>query len=243
MRAAVWVLLCLASLVAGCDEHDVRYDMARFDRAYIPALTLTASKDVTGMSILAVKRLKQDWEVLKIKNAAVLVPNGIATTVDGVLDRADMNITIGNFSATHNDLKEIRQLLYDARQKQQIDYFLDHLTVFQAQLDKVLKPIEGSAPEDISTKDIEAIARELPEAKRRWDVLMRAEFDRSVFLFSNEMEEALIALIKEEYRNIGDFQAALLSGNRKLIAKHALLIRQGYDSVFRMFGNYESVSL
>jgi hypothetical protein len=236
-------LMTIAVLVSGCKDQDIAYDMARFDRAYVPALVLTGSKDTTGQSVLAVKRLKQDWAVLSAKHAQVFAIDGAAEKVNSKLDRADMLITTGDFQGAHTELEEIRDVFLDARKRHGIDYFMDYLTEFHSTMEDIVSVAEGKDPSHISDADVSSMARLLPEASARWQALEKAPFDRGSFLFDKQTEKALRDAMAEEARAIDNLDAAIRSGNRKLIKKHALLLKKGYARVFKMFGNFESVSI
>lgn len=239
----LYALLTMSVLVSGCKEQDIAYDMARFDRAYVPALVLTGTRDTTGQSVLAVKRLKQDWTVLSARYAQVFVVGGAAENINGILDRADMLISTGDFQGAHRELEAIREILMDARKRHGIDYFIDYLTAFHSSLEKIVSVVKGREPADMTEEDERQIAGLLADARIRWQNASRAPFDRRSFLFDKQTEKALREVMAEEARAIENLEAALRSGNRKLIIKYALLLEKGYTSVFRMFGDFESVSI
>lgn len=232
-----------ALLVSGCNEQEVIHDMARFDRAYVPALVLTVTRDTTGQSVLAVKRLRQDWELLSAKYRQLFAGGDGADKVDGIIERADLLVTTGDFEGAHRELESIRGILQDARKSRGIDYFMDYLTPFHSAMEKVVSAVDGKEPKDITRLDVSVIEKMLPEAKARWRAVSAAPFDRKPFLFDKETEKALMEAIAAEAKAIGYLEAAVRSGNRKLIAKHAEMMKKGYYRVFRMFGNFDSVSI
>ena len=239
----IFALMALGILATACNEKDVIYDMARFDRAYVPALALTEEKDSTGQSVLAVKRLKQDWAVLSGKYAQVLALDGASEDINRNLDRADMLITTGDFRGAHKELEPIGSILLRARKKHGIDYFMDYMTAFHSSLERAVAILDNRVPATLTEEDVSVISGLLPDIRTRWNAVAEAPFDRTAFLFDKETETSLRSALAEEAKAIDNMDAALRSGNHKLIFKHALLLREGYQRVFRMFGNFESVSI
>lgn len=243
-RAVPVVLIMVWSFIlTGCQDKNVLYDMAMFDRSYIPALVLTSKKDTTGQSVVALKRLRQDWGVLTAKRAAVFAADARSEKIKEAIDRADSLVTIGDFKGAHTELESIREILLDARRQYKIDYYVDYLTVFHSTMEAMVSAVEGKAPGQLTGQDIATIKRFVPEARAQWNNVREARFSRGVFLFTRETKESLDVLVAQEARNLEDLAAAIRSGNHKLIIKHTLLIKKGYSSVFRMFGNFESVTI
>jgi len=235
--------LVLASLLFGCNEQEVLHDMARFDRAYVPALVLTGTKDTTGQSVLAVKRLRQDWDLLSAKYRQLFVAGDATGKVSGIIERADLLITTGDFEGAHRELQSISGILKDARKESGIDYYMDYLSQFSTTISKPVSAVMGKEPEDITGSDVESIAVMLPKARAQWNAVSNARFDRKPFLFDKQTERALMEAVAAETKAIENLDAAIRSGNRKLIARHSVLLREGFLRIFRMFGNFDSVSI
>jgi hypothetical protein len=217
--------------------------MAGFDRAYVPALSLTAGKDTTGQSVLAVKRLKQDWDILSAKHAQVFAIGGAGGKINAILERADMLVSTGDFKGAHSELEALGNVLLDARRRHGIDYFMDYLISFCSVMEDAVSDRDGRDPAAITEGDMRTLAGQIPGVRVRWNAVAEAPFDRKAFLFDKQTEAALRDAVAQEAKAIDNLEAALRSGNRKLVMKHILLLKEGYASVFRMFGNFESVSI
>jgi len=243
LRKVLPLVFSVAILVSGCNEQDVIHDMARFDRAYVPALVLTVTRDTTGQSVLAVKRLRQDWELLSARYQQLFAGGDAAGRVNSSIERADLLITTGDFEGAHRELRSVRSILHDARKSRGIDYYMDYLTAFQPAMEKAVSAVDGKKPEDITRLDVSVMEKMLPEAKARWRQVSAAPFNRKLFLFDKGTEKALMEAVAAEANALGYLEAAVRSGNRKLIAKHAEMVKEGFYSVLKMFGNFDSVSI
>lgn len=245
MRAGIIfaVIVSLSLLSAGCDDYDVIHDMARFDRAYIPALVLTSKKDSTGQSVVAVKRLRQDWMVLKAKYASMVGTGGTSDEVDSSIERADMLITTGEFAGAHKELESIREVLLKARRSHEVDYYLDYLTEFHSAMERAVDLVAGKEADAITKANIDTMRAILPDLRSSWQKVVEAPFDRRPFLFSRDTEKALMTAVDEAAMMIDDLEAAIRSGNRPLVLKHTMLVKKSYSRVFKMFGNFDSVSI
>ena len=237
------LLLLAAAMIVGCDEGEITHDMARFDRAYVPALVLTSTKDISGQSVLAVKRLRQDWELVSAKYSRIFTGGEASMNIGSIIERSDGLITIGDFAGAHAELERIRVLMMDARRRNGIEYYLDPLTVFHQSMEKMASRVSGKDHASITEEDIRAIAGMLPLARKQWQVVTDAPFKRGPFLFTRDNEAALMDAVAAEGRAIEDLGDALRSRNRRVIARHVLLLKQGYSMVLRMFGNFDSISI
>ncbi len=239
----ILLIVVLSMILSGCQKDEVYYDMARFDRAYIPALVLTSKKDNTGQAVLAIKRLRQNWGVLTAKQAAIFAADARAEKIKDALEKADALISVGDYKGAHMELEEIREIMMKARRQHKIDYYPDYLTVFHSTMETIVSTVEGKSPEQLTKQDIMTISRYLPQAKTQWTAVSNAPFDAEVFKFTKETKEGLDALVQAEFKNLEHLEAAIKSGNHKLIIKHTIKIKQGYSGVYKTFGNFESVSL
>ena len=238
-----YLLFITLIIVSGCREDEVMHDMARFDRAYVPALVLTGTRDTTGRSVLAVKRLRQDWELVSAKYAGIFRGGDTAMRISGIIEKADALVTTGDFEGAHAELERIRGLMMEARKSNGVEYYLDFLTDFHTTMEKMVSVVKDRDPSLMGTQDAEAIARLLPLARAQWKAVSEAPFSRGPFLFSRENEEALMEAVAAEAGAIEDLGAALRSRNMKLISRHTMLMKAGFARVFEMFGNFDSVSI
>lgn len=230
-------------LVSGCKEDDLLYDMARFDRTYIPALILSSGRDTSGQSIFAVKRLRQDWMLLEAKYSHMFTDGGEASSIGDIISRSDMMISTGEYQKAHTELEKIRGILLEARKKYGVDYYLDHLTEFHSTMERIVGVVRGKPVEEISASDINKMQGMLSMARVQWKGVEAAPFERSSFRFTEDDEKALMLAVAAQAKNIEVFDAALRSRNKKLIAMNAMKLKGGFLSVFRMFGDFESISL
>ena len=240
--AVISLFIFLSVAICGCNEDNTGYNMARFDRTYIPSLVLTAKKDPTGQSILAISRLKQDWELLKSINSDLFMGDGLME-IDRVIERANMDIATGDYKAAHMGLERIRDIMHDMRKQRGIDYFVDYLNEFHSVMETMVSALSGKQSADLTEGDIKIIWNNLPEARAKWQAVKNAKFERETFIFTKETAEVMRQSIKQQEKNIDILEAAIVSRNKKLIYKHTIMIKKGYSDIFKMFGNFDSVSL
>lgn len=239
----VYVVVIALLLASGCKEDVVQYDMARFDRSYIPALLMTGSHDSSGQSIMAVKRLKQDWILLEAKYPQLFSHGGEASAIGDIIGRSDMMITTGEYEKAHQELEKIRGSMYRTRKKYSIDYYLDYLTEFHFSMEKMLAIVNDKSIENITESDLVKMKAILPVLKAQWKSLEAAPFERTSFRFTQDSEKVLKREIAGQARNIEVLDAAFLSHNKKLIVMNAMKIKSAYVFIISMFGDFDSSSL
>ena len=233
LRAMSAALAALA-LLGGCAGNPVQESMASFDRAYIPALILTAKKDTTGQNIMAVKQLKLEWNLFRSRNPGLADEGGLAQGVEGLIREADGLMNIGKYREAHQRLVKIEKIMREARVAAGIVYFPDRLAEFH----DVMEEIVG-----VSSKSPARVSILMPDAIKAWRNVQKARFNRRFFRFTSDQKERLHKLIDDEAQLLEALLAAAASNDRKKVAGLANEVKAKFVTIYRMFGNFRGASL
>ncbi len=231
---AIYMALAALVLLGGCASNPVQESMASFDRAYIPALMLTAKKDTTGQNIMAVKQLKLEWSLFRSRNPGLAEEGGPAQGVGDLIRKADGLINVGKYREAHKTLIKVEKIMREARRESGIKYFPDRLAEFHDVMEKILGA-SSKSPARVSTL--------MPDAISAWRVVKKARFNRRFFRFTSDQEERLEKLIDDEAQLLKALLAAAVSNDRKKVAGLTSDVMAKYTAIYRMFGNFHGASL
>lgn len=236
--------LAVALLFWGCRDDGLISEMAGLDRAYVPALVLTASDDETGDAVMAVKNFKLEWLVFKSRVSAGRKDWGdVLREVEGMVMRADGDINAGDGAGAHEALEGVRQTMLRSRRAAGIEYFPDYLTDFQGVMEEIINAVQGKAPGSFGEADLKELGRDLHRAVHRWEKVQAAVFDGSVFGFGAAKERELKRHMDEEGAALEALRAALVRGDQSGIIEAARGIEPPFASAFRLFGDFGPVKL
>lgn len=146
------------------DQKDTIRDMARFDKAFIPAFFATWEGDGAGAHD-AVAQLEEAWETLKRKQFAGAAPEGMSDhdtdemqlLVDQVVARASRDM---GMAEAHMALVELRHALSKVRHAEGTPYILDHVVETQR--------FVATAAMHLARGDEQMVAETLSKAIASW---------------------------------------------------------------------------
>ena len=155
-----WIGMLVLSLLgtARIAHANIVADSAALDKAYIPALALT-NQNEPEKSKAAMAKLKDAWRVYAATYRAAKPSDrtwrqGFAD-IDSWLAQADATVTTGTRLAdAHDTLEYVRVTLMQLRQKNGIDYFLDHQTAFHEPMEEIVLTVKGKALDTLTPKDV-----------------------------------------------------------------------------------------
>ncbi len=231
---AMSAALAAMALAAGCAGNPVQESMASFDRAYIPALILTAKKDTTGQNIMAVKQLKLEWSLFRSRNPGLADEGGPAQGVEDLVSKADSLINVGKYREAHKTLIKVEKIMREARVEAGIKYFPDRLAEFHDVMEKIV---------GASSKSPARVSGLMPDAIKAWDNVQKARFNRRFFRFTSDQKERLERLIDDEAQLLEALSAAAASNDRKKVAGFAIEVKVKFVTIYSMFGNFHGASL
>jgi len=233
MRTLVVLLTFVIAITACSGKKSVISHNADFDRAFIPALALTGQAKPDGRSVMAVKQLKQQWEVLKARLPELVEKGAVGGRIEDLIMKADGLISARRNAEAHRALVEVSRLLIRQRTKHGIDYFPDKLMAFRDVMEMIVS----------SSGDPTVVSEFMPEAQARWAVAREAKFKPEDFRFTDERVEALKENMQAVDKVLLDLKAAAAGMNRPAMKKQARLLKKRFTKVYIMFGNFEASTL
>ncbi len=236
--------LAVALLFWGCRDDGLINEMAMLDRAYVPALVLTASDDETGDAVMAVKNFKLEWLIFKARVLSARKDwGGALGEVEGLVMRADGDINAGDGGGAHEALKGVRQVMLRRRRAAGIEYFPDYLTDFHGVMEEILVAVEGKAPGSFGEADLRRLRRDLHRAAHRWEKVRTAGFDKRVFGLGAAEEREFKRRVEEESAALEALRAALKRGDEAGIIEAAGGLAPPFLNAFKLFGDFSRVKI
>jgi hypothetical protein len=137
----------------------------------------------------------------------------------------------------------VREMMYDLRKGEGIDYFPDYLTEYDFSIRRVEEIMVGKTSAGLSGVDVARVKREMPLMTARWENVLKAEFDPRIFGFTPRQVKKLNKNLKMETHALTDFEGALSEGDRRAVVERFGQVKQRLADVERLFGNFEFVRL
>jgi hypothetical protein len=241
----VVILIAFVALLAffgGCKDIEVPRDMVRFDRALIPALMLTSDADTSGEAVMAVKGLKMEFFTLKSRYSKAGWDAELAEA-EALIVKADWEMSGGDHEVAHDSLRRLREVMYDLRKSEGMDYFPDYLTEYDFSIERVEEMMAGNTSAGLSGIEVARVKREVPLMQKRWQDVLNAEFDAEVFGFTPRQVEKLNKKLKRETHALADFEWALSNGDGRAVIESFEDLKQRLAEVERLFGDFAFVRL
>jgi hypothetical protein len=223
-----------AELVAG---------MVAFDRAYIPVLALS-NQNKPDASLRAMTVLDDQWLSFSRKFAARYPEAGWKQGVErtgAVLAASRALLKKGDLAGAHAALEEVRDIWVRLRESVSIPYYVDYLNRYHESMEEVTAVTSGRTPATLGEAQIEQLRSLLPEARRRWEAAVGADFDASMYGFSAARVESLRTAEQAVLQGIGQVAQALLKGDREVIIRTVEAMKPAFTKTFLMFGDFERV--
>lgn len=229
------------------NDVDMARDMVLFDRMYIPALMLTWQGQRTSASH-ALAELAVHWRGFRARYDDF---NPDDSYQDSDFDFIQLMIAEARDMVDQGeDLTEaarilggVRSVFLRLRRRNSITYFLDYLTAMYEPVKTIHRAAQDQTPESLTIAHVDEMRVALPEALRMWKKVARTSFNSELFGFDQERETQLYACIALEEKALHQLQEILATiktlANEARIIDTALQVRQGYDRVLRLFGDFE----
>jgi len=252
LLAAVGCLLALA----GCGKNATAKgqpiqvqvalsDMTAFDRAYIPALTLTDGDDVAKAK-KAMTLLLAEWDALHAKyiTAPTLTPQWRADfdNIDRMIKTADGYLRDDKpLQEAHGVLEGVRTVLKDLRLGYGIVYDPDLLTLFHEPMEAITLAVKDKTPAQLTADDLAAISEQYGYAASVWLQVTKAPFDPTLFKLTPEQDGKLRAEIKLETGALDELKAALDAGDKARVLDAASALQPHFTTIYTTFGDFSAV--
>lgn len=235
-------LLVLALLPVAASAAGLKEDMITFDRAYIPALSITNRVPQSADAKLAMDVMNVQWADFKKKYMAsqggdrqwqpdMQKIDGFIVAANGIVDSGK------DFVKAHEALEGVRLTFLEMRQRAKMSYYLDDLTRFHDPMEEIYLVAKGKSGEQLSDADIAKIQSEFPKADRLWAVVQKAVVDPA-FKLTEAQKESQAKLMAVETRLLDALKQALTAKDREGIAKNAQALRQPFSQLYVSFGDF-----
>ena len=224
-------------------QDDLLRDTAVFDQSYIPALLVTGQGKVE-QSQLAMKFLKEGWADYK-KEHYDSQPKDPKWKQDmekaeDYIMAADRFVAEGkDLPKAHEELEGVRELLMEARKRNNVAYYPDHLSEFHHYMEEIFDAADKKTPETLNDRDMEIIKKALPTAVASWEAAKKAKFDAQVFGFDPEKVQKMNQFHKAEEDALLALQEAIKKGDKAEMIKVATSLKGKFVAVYLLFGDFE----
>ena len=235
------LVLCSLATTAKADSELVK-DMIKFDQLYIPVLALTSLGEVQG-SRVAFASLEPVWLAFKNKyySSSVNDPSWKKDfdKVNGYI-KSSKNIRMKgtNLSQAHEQLEHVRVIFMGLRNRNGINYYIDHLTRFHEPMENIVLTVKGKTADTLSNKDVDTIKQTLPGAIDLWHKASDSRFDANLYGFNKNKVKMLKSTIKKEQTALMHLQQAIKENNKNRIIKTSLAIKPNFAKIFKAFGHF-----
>lgn len=244
MLLRAFLLVALAYAFTGCASTEktmMQTDMSGFDRAYVPALVLTAKKGSGGEDVMAVKQLKQEWSIVRYKQSSVF--ESVADEVDSAIEDADRAVMSGRPEEANRRLMSIGKTMMHARRQFGIDYILDHFTEFSDTMERIYEIGEEGGRMPLTDAQMSELRILSTTAREQWATAMKAKFNPSEFRMNKNSAMALRKNMQAESDLIEKLALASSSGDTRTARAMAKEIKPGFYRTYKLFGNFNSISI
>lgn len=238
---------------------------AAFDKTYIAALLLTGQGKVE-QSQKAMALLRGEWEIFankrypEIRNS--LKYRRTLDRVQKAVRTADHIVSSGgNLRDAHEALEGIRFILMDFRRSRLRtyrmetrtpggeagfivipgDYYVDYVTEFYEPMEAIVLTARHKTPETLTGADVEKIEEQLAEALKLLTTMENAEFEPSIFDFSDEKTQTMGGYISHEAESLDKLKDALEVRDKGEIIRTSMGIEPGFMKLLALFGDFESL--
>lgn len=226
-------------------DQELKRDYAKFDKAFIPALSLTNQSN-PGPAKKALKILEKEWNDFKgryaERNQEKSQWKKKFDDIDGKIKDAVESMFEDEYAEmAHHDLEEVRKVLYKLRAKSDMDYYLDRLTEFHESMEKIFHFGEGKKPGDITESELKNLKAHLAEAEKRWEKVMHGEMDAEIFGLSQTDLKNLKQIGHAEKKAMKKLAQAMDANDQKAIVQASLAIKPNYGKYLKTFGDFDRV--
>jgi hypothetical protein len=240
----IFIIFSISFIYSAANDINTAGMFAKFDEAYIAALSLTNQGDITASKI-AVSALADKWKVLK-NDLYKAYPsdkqwkNGLDKTGE-VINKGLLMINKGNdLKNIHGTLESIRDILMKLRQDRKIEYYIDHLNRYHEIMESFLGITSGKTGETLTEEDVAKMGIKIRDLKDKWDILSSEKPDPAVFDLTNEKREKINEYKRSGALTIIEIGSAIQKKEKKEILRLSSKLKPEYSRLFMVFGKYPS---
>lgn len=216
--------------------------MARFDQAYIPVLALT-SQEKSGPARKAMGALRPVWRAFVDKY--FLDTHGDdqwQADLEAVGQRIEASARIiqsgEKLKDAHEELEHIRAIMLQLRERNDIEYFIDHLTRFHEPMESIVLAVKDKDAAELSPSDIEDLRETVTEARLLWREVANADLDPALFELDPDAVATVRMLIEQQQAELDRLETAAQKGSRNEIKQAGMAIKPNFAKLFMTFGRF-----
>jgi hypothetical protein len=223
-------------------------DMVLLDRAYLPALVMTEPPGDAKQADAALRTLEARWKPFRERyydaNPADQYWESDFDFIQLMLaEAADLIRGEAALPEAHEVLGGIRMVLRRLRRRNNMDYFIDHLTAFHGPLAAIVQAAREKTPESLTIDDVDTMRVWLPEALRLWEKATNHPPNRDLFGLDEIQLARVQTYIEHEYAALTHLQQTLAEMSEGVdeerIIQAALETRQPFLQLLMLFGDFE----
>jgi hypothetical protein len=224
-------------------EKDALAAMARFDRAYIPALSLS-NQGKREQTEKAMARLQAEWGRFRGEYGSYGEERRwweALRRVGEALSQAAMHLDVGDLPKTHEALEWVRDEFLRLREERSMDYYIDYLNRYHETMEEVLRAAGEAGAKGLDQTRKVRIAVLEGEARVKWEAVSAADFDSALFGFDGEKTNELEGAVAAVGKSLDALRAALCEKDNEAAVKAAQGLRPPYVKAFLMFGDFDGL--
>lgn len=211
-------------------------DMVVLDQKYVPSLVSTSQNNLEN-SKKSVSLLKENWLTFKQKyyDKSDKDTKSNFDKIDTIISDTEKSLDNSKIADAHAQLEPFREIFYEIRKINKIDYYMDYVTDFHKEMENVLNAgiLEGSV--DIKFDKIKEV---LTKTISVFNTLESAKFDAKEFNFSDEKEKQRNAFMLAEKNKLQDLKNAVDTNNKELAIKLSQEVKENFVKLFTLFGDF-----
>ncbi len=244
MRGTASFILALALLaLPGCRESEILGDTVELDRKFIPLLVAADAGD-SLVARAALAEFLPQWETFRDRyynhadSDSLWVPDFIL--LDELVDSAALTIDSGyDMSYAHEDLEDFRMIMFEVRDRNDIDYFVDYLNEFHELADQIGAITRDRNSRGLTDADMDELDRLGTAALDVWEDVEELEFDARLHRFDDDRTTQLERGIRAVGSQVRRLQQAVAGDERVTATGAGNALRPELDELYRLFGDFE----
>lgn len=234
------LVLGLTSVNASAKTDNLVQDMVLLDRYYITVLAYTSQEKLEPSS-QAMTRLLPVWKDFNKKHRDMAKQESFwkqdMSKIDKYIQAANKVVHSGkNLKDAHEELEHVRIVMMTLRERNKIEYFIDHLTHFHEPMEALVLTVKDKSVADINSETISKMKSEIKTAQALWQQVTQAKFDPALFGFNAEKTKTVNNLMVKETAALTKLEEALSGSDMNMVIQAGLAIKPPFAKMFMLFG-------
>ncbi len=211
--------------------------MVHFDQAFIPVYTYAYEGDIYQAK-RAVFFLEFQWQKLRNQYEGYLAEEAEAMRrIDAWLGDAYYAIDANRMQMATSQLEHVKYEFMMLRETYGLDYYLDRLFDFQADLELLT---EAANDEMLCLMEWDEYEFFLEQTRQEWASIQKLPFDAELY----EFDAAQLRQLRTQQKNMEDvlkqYTATLGQANRQAIAEASRELQPAFFELLKLFGKFEA---